>query len=441
MKQLWLKFTDENGAPKRVLVEGEKFSVGRHSENDLSIANSALSRKHVQIERFGDVFVLSDLGSSNGTKLNDEELTDPAGIKNGDRLNLGGGLEVEVELIDENQGGEDSEDDSKAGGAESAAAAPVEKSAAAGATVQTSGGGSFSSSLFFVAPLFGLLVLMLVGGLFYAFSGKQEKEIVKNDEDFIYTKKEKDETDLPKNDEPDDPIKSETPEDLPNTNRGIETDTPVTVSTPDVNVPDAPPEVSDEMDKIERNSASFMRKIALNDPRAFLTGKQQEIVKAKINQFRNSAALADNLKSAKRNAAQIEALAKSKSLTPQFLATAALAKLGNSRGDVLATAQGMADVLNDLARNIGNELANDNLLVIAAYEQGVAGQTLEMRNMLQNLVGKFPESSRQIRTIWFLKENDKISESQYEFALRFLAIGTISQNPKDYGVQAEALSF
>jgi hypothetical protein len=61
--------------------------------------------------------------------------------------------------------------------------------------------------------------------------------------------------------------------------------------------------------------------------------------------------------------------------------------------------------------------------------------------MLQSLTDKFPESSRRIRTIWFLKENGRITDSQFEFALRFLAVGTISQNPADFGVNAEAVRF
>ena len=101
----------------------------------------------------------------------------------------------------------------------------------------------------------------------------------------------------------------------------------------------------------------------------------------------------------------------------------------------------MANVLDELARNVGDEFSDDSLLAIAAYEQGAAGKTLEMRNMLQGLTDQFPESSRRIRTIWFLKDNNKISDSQFEFALRFLAVGTISQNPKDFGVNAEAVKF
>jgi hypothetical protein len=57
------------------------------------------------------------------------------------------------------------------------------------------------------------------------------------------------------------------------------------------------------------------------------------------------------------------------------------------------------------------------------------------------LVNESPSSSRQIRSIWFLKKNNHITEAEYESALRFLAIGTITQNPKDFGVNAEAIVF
>ena len=37
MTELWLNYTDEHGETKRILAEGDKFVIGRHSENDLSI--------------------------------------------------------------------------------------------------------------------------------------------------------------------------------------------------------------------------------------------------------------------------------------------------------------------------------------------------------------------------------------------------------------------
>ena len=110
-------------------------------------------------------------------------------------------------------------------------------------------------------------------------------------------------------------------------------------------------------------------------------------------------------------------------------------------GDVLQAAQSMADVFAKLETQIGNELSDDSLLMVAAFDQGAAGDFMKMRNMLQDLATKFPESSRSIRTIWFLHKNGKITDAEFDFALRFVAVGTISQNPKDFSVNCEALSL
>jgi hypothetical protein len=149
--------------------------------------------------------------------------------------------------------------------------------------------------------------------------------------------------------------------------------------------------------------------------------------------------LAENINAARKSAAQIKSLAASKNLKPQFLAVAAITKLGNTRGDIVKTAESIADVYDKLAVQIGNEFGEDTLLMVAAYDQGAAGDTMKMRNMLQDLAAKSPEGARTIRTIWFLEKNGKITQGEFERALNFLAIGTITQNPKDFGVNAEAL--
>jgi hypothetical protein len=170
-----------------------------------------------------------------------------------------------------------------------------------------------------------------------------------------------------------------------------------------------------------------------------VTGEQAKLVEAKVKQFSGSSVLADNIKSAKRGASEVRNLAASKNIKPQLLACAALAKLGATRGDVVQTARAMADTLDRLNTQIGSELADDAVLLIAAYDQGEAGDFMRMRNMLQDLATKSPESSRAIRSIWFLHKNGKITDGEFDMALRFLAIGTISQNPADFGVNAEAL--
>lgn len=442
MTELWLKYTDEKGEEKRLVVEQEKFAIGRHTENDLSIVNSAVSRQHVLIERFADVFIVSDVGSSLGTKYNGGELNEPIALRNGDKINLGGEFEIEIELISDDDktgaaagnggaGAEKNENDEKSSG-NSSSITPASISGAAGS------GSSIPTSFFYIAPLFGIFVLLSIAGILLATSGGNDKTEPKSNE-YVYSN-ERRSSSLPAP-EATEILTTETPE-LTETNQNSTENTseePI-ISTPE-ETNSQPPRISSELEKVEINSISFLRRIAQSQQGAFLTGKQQENVQSRINQFKGSAVLADNLKSAKKNEAAIKSLASAKNVKPQFLTVAALARLGNNRGDVLQTAQAIVEVLDELTRNIGDERSDDALLVIAAFEQGASGDALKLRNKLQGLVNESPSSSRQIRTIWFLRDKNHITESEFESALRFLAIGTISQNPKDFGVNAEAITF
>lgn len=451
--ELWLNYKDENGSPKRVLVEGEKFAVGRTPENDLSIPIVNLSRRHIKIERFADIFVLSDVGSSNGTTLDGEEVTEPVALKNGSKLNLGGGVEIEIEMISDDPAA----DDSSGGGggsakgeaenkpADSAQAASVSAAQSASAA---SSGSSIPFGFFILAPLLGIFILAIVGVVIFV-SRKDDTVAGKRDGDFIYTsqKTEPDEDDLGSSEnninKKDEGGSDTAPTPAPTTASTSNSENSTTTSSsPDSIEVTSTPKAASDADKIERASVSFLRRIAANDPKAFLTGKQIAAISSKVNQFKNSSALAENLKNAKRNSSQIEEIARSKNLRPQFVANAALAQLGNKPGDVVKTAEGMIEVLSNLRASLGNELADDNLLIIAAYDQGAANQNLAMRDTVAGLTNKFPNvSSRTVRTIWFLQENGKLSPEQYDFALRFLAIGIIAQNPKDFNVQSEAVIF
>lgn len=428
MIELFLIYNDPDDNERRVVVDKPRFSVGRHSENDLCIADSRLSRQHLLIERREDNFVVSDRGSSNGTELNGEKLSDPTPLKAGDALCLGG-LDMETEFVSpepEPEGPSPADDAPSKTPEPAAPAAP----AAASAPTQVEDPG-FPKIFFVIAPVFALVILCGVGLLIYLSGGRSGPA---DNNNFIYSR------------DPDDPPKNRKEK---NANSGSGTNNSSTDPPPGSPVPGNagnstdPPANTNLTDtgKTEQNAASFLRRSAQNDPKAFITGQQAKMVDTQIKSLAGSGALAENISSAKRSAAQIKTLAASKNLKPQLLAIAAITKLGGSKGDVLQTAQSMAEVLGKLGTQIGSELGDDCLLMMAAYDQGAAGDFMKMRNMLQDLATRSPESSRAIRTIWFLKQNGKISDEQYNFALRFLAIGTISQNPKDYGVNAEALAF
>lgn len=423
MEELWLKFIDTEGQSRRERVGGERFIVGRQSDCDLCIPDGKLSREHLEIERIGYNFIVSDLGSSNGTTLNGANLSGRVALSNGDRLNLGGSIEMTAEFASEQLAAAPVAAEDNNGQAFEAPAAASSPRPQTNAEPE----GGFPMSIFLIAPVLGLLVILLVGGSIYMFSGGKRQDPVDNN-DVVY--KSDDEDDKPVNKK----AKS-TDDDEPSN----QTSSPNTSSTPDI--PPLPsPSNTGEGGKSEVDGAAFLRRIALNDPKAFLTGEQAKLVNDKIKQV-TSPALADNINAARQNSAKIKSIAESKSLKPQFLATAAITKLGSNRGDVLQTAEAMAETFEKLRTPVGNEFASDALLMVAAYDQGAAGDFLKMRNMLQDIATKYPESSRSIRTIWFLHKNNRITDAEYDFALRFLAVGTIMQNPKDFGVNTEALTF
>lgn len=410
MKELWLNFKDENGKDQRVLVNSDNFFIGRHSENDLCIPNNKLSRQHAKIEKFPEGYVIIDYRSSNGTFLNGEKLTDPKPIENGDQINLGGGVDIDAEFVSEQQ---------KANKKSSSAA----KQTGLGAT----DGGSIPTAVFFIAPVLVILMLVCGGGALYIFSNNNNQN---NNNRIVFN-------DTPDADTPDE----DSPTPKPSSSGEISNNGTKNSPTPDES-PSATIQVSSETQKIEQNAASFLQRIALNDPNAFISTEQAKLVAVRINSVKTSSALAENLQAVKRDSSQFVSLAQSKGLKPQFLAIAAVAKLGNSSGNPLETAKQMLPVLSGLRISLANNLADDNLMIIAAYEQGKAGKFKDLRNVLEALAKKNPGVNvREIRSIWFLKKQGKLTDGEFEFALRFLAIGAISQNPKEFNVNAEPVIF
>ena len=63
--------------------------IGRSSSATLVIDDDYCSAKHVRIFRENDAWMVEDLGSTNGTYLNDAKLSEPTPIESGMRIRLG----------------------------------------------------------------------------------------------------------------------------------------------------------------------------------------------------------------------------------------------------------------------------------------------------------------------------------------------------------------
>ena len=68
--------------------EGGAVSIGREVGNVIKLDDDEVSRRHAEIRRVGEAFIVGDLKSSNGTFLNDERV-ERAELSPGDRIRIG----------------------------------------------------------------------------------------------------------------------------------------------------------------------------------------------------------------------------------------------------------------------------------------------------------------------------------------------------------------
>jgi FHA domain/Domain of unknown function (DUF1707) len=68
---------------------GVRFTIGRTRDCDLCLTDLSVSRTHALLVRREGGWVLSDLGSHNGTRLNGWLIREPVRVRAGDRIDFG----------------------------------------------------------------------------------------------------------------------------------------------------------------------------------------------------------------------------------------------------------------------------------------------------------------------------------------------------------------
>lgn len=79
----------EDGRSQRVVLKKDKNVLGRQEGCNIRIPTAGISRKHCEISIDDGSITVKDLGSSNGTYLNQERVTEHA-MAPGDLLSIGG---------------------------------------------------------------------------------------------------------------------------------------------------------------------------------------------------------------------------------------------------------------------------------------------------------------------------------------------------------------
>ena len=76
-------------AGARFLLDTERVSVGRHPDSDIFLDDISVSRRHATFSRAGEGYVVSDLGSLNGTYVNRDRIDGDVTLSGGDEVQIG----------------------------------------------------------------------------------------------------------------------------------------------------------------------------------------------------------------------------------------------------------------------------------------------------------------------------------------------------------------
>ncbi len=75
-------------AGSRFLLDHDITTAGRHRDSDIFLDDVTVSRRHAEFYRHGDRFTVRDVGSLNGTYVNQERIEE-APLNGGDEVQIG----------------------------------------------------------------------------------------------------------------------------------------------------------------------------------------------------------------------------------------------------------------------------------------------------------------------------------------------------------------
>jgi diguanylate cyclase (GGDEF)-like protein len=93
---------------KRFVLDETPTRIGRGTDNHIVLDGDSVSRRHAHLEKRDKQWMVSDLGSTNGTYCNDEQVLREVVLRNGDRVKIGAtifkflsGADVEAQYHEE----------------------------------------------------------------------------------------------------------------------------------------------------------------------------------------------------------------------------------------------------------------------------------------------------------------------------------------------------
>ena len=83
-----LDITTYDGRRHSLQIKKEKITIGRSPDNNLILSEKSISRHHAEIKKMKDGYLLTDLGSYNGTEVNEKSIQSVL-LKHNDKIKIG----------------------------------------------------------------------------------------------------------------------------------------------------------------------------------------------------------------------------------------------------------------------------------------------------------------------------------------------------------------
>jgi pSer/pThr/pTyr-binding forkhead associated (FHA) protein len=380
-----LNYTDDTGQSQSVTIQSSRFTIGRNPDNDLTIADPNLSRRHALIEHFDGVVQLSDCGSQNGTMVNNQPLTGVAILHNRDVITLGGSQDLFVQIIDE-----PAPTVNQKQGTRSSLPLPV------------------IMAIGIVVVLFISIMVLVISMNWHPKRKTKQQTVIVEPDDII------------------DPTPAVTiNEDLP-----IPSNSPLVNSTQSTTTP-----ILD----IEKAATQTMRRISTDEKAYIFPEKAIRDIEKRVETFKSVPALRGALSSLQRSGVNIAAKTRAEGISQPYLVMYMAIALtnGGQSGDPSTTAQEIIPIIQALRTTFGDD-AESSLIIVAAFKEGVGSKKshpllARMRRIANNPVTQ--------RNVWYLHEHGGIDAEAYNLVINVLAAGIIAHEPRKFGIEATPLTF
>ncbi len=427
--EVTLALNEATGNERLITVDSKRFTIGRSPDNDLTIDNSNLSRRHAVIENFDGVIQISDCGSQNGTRVNGAGVTVGAVLSDGDVITLGGACDLEVRIGEKREPGTGNVTNATysapiqsyqvaVGAPPMASNLPAADQGARPILPQRQNHSSFET--WFSVPVIAALsvvLILLVSGLLVVIS--------KNSSSGTSAQRQK-------------RIEPAT-NDNTRTEATVEAD-PSPDEGANIKAPGGDESGLPSADLIEKAAVQVMHRISSDDKSYSFSEAAIHDIRQKVREYKTSSSLLPALASLQRNSSVLAAQARREGIEPGLLIYAAFAQTDGGRTgmDPLATARAIMPDLIALKATFGVNDGDSSLILIAAYKMGRGEKRSHpllatMRHLVKNPLTQ--------RNVWYLNDKGGLDRRSYDFVVSFLALGVISQNPRQFGIPGDPLSF